>query len=92
MISVTHTHYITNCILIFSGAVPFPEELQKYGLSEETLEVFFKQVLTESIPSWTLRGMIPNVKFYQTLHSFLKKWPVTRTASKMAIGKLLIKT
>ena len=34
--------------------------------------------------------MIPNVKFYQTLHSFLKKWPVTCTASKMAIGKLYL--
>ena len=34
--------------------------------------------------------MIPNVKFYQTLHSFSKKWPVTRTASKMAIGKLYL--
>ena len=68
----------------------FPQDLVGYGLSEEFLAELFGQVQNEEKPlSWCLKG-IPNIDFYKALHPFLKKWHITRSVSKAAIGKFYL--
>ena len=68
--------------------IKFPEQLHKYGLNEKLLLEVYGQVLDKrGTISWSLQG-IPNVEFYQLLHPFLKKWPLTKSISRTMIGKL----
>ena len=54
------------------------------------LDSVFKQFQTGDKPlQWCLKG-VPNADFYKALHPFLKKWPITRSATKVAIGKFYI--
>ena len=70
--------------------VAFPKELHSYGLNENTLLVVFDQVQTGDIPlQWQLKG-VPNADFYIKLHPFIKKWSVTKNATKVAVGKFYI--
>ena len=73
---------------ILVDPTPFPEELNgKYGLTVDVLNSAFGK--SDTLHQWSLRG-IPDVGFYRKLHQFLKKWPVTRTLSKTAIGKFYL--
>ena len=69
----------------------FPKELHSYGLNEELLQSVFHQVQTGSKPlQWQLKG-VPNADFYINLHPFIKKWPITKSATKFAVGKSTLK-
>ena len=68
--------------------VLFPDELSTYGLTMEALGDAFECSESEEV-SWTLHG-IPNVEFYRKLHLFLKKWSMTRSLTKTAIGKFYL--
>ena len=70
--------------------IEFPEELHDYGLEEMLLQTVFEQVQSgKSNLKWCLHG-VPNSYFYQKLHGFLKKWPVTRNTTKVSIGKFYL--
>ena len=71
-------------------SVTYPESLTDYGLTEELLTLTFKQVQRRKRTlSWYLKGT-PNVGFYCALHSFLKKWPISKSTTKVAIGNYYI--
>lgn len=74
------------CIFFYID-ITFPEELLSYGLSEEILKTIFCQACNRQPVSWKLTS-IPKVGFYQVLHSFLKKWPLTCKVSKREIALL----
>ena len=71
------------------GTCKFPEELCSYGLNEELLAASWRGVQIGEKPKWHLKG-IPNIEFYKNLHPFLKFWPVTDSATKVAIGAFYI--
>jgi hypothetical protein len=73
---------------IDSDHVPFPQELLKYGLTAELLDLTFDQVLHgERVPlQWSL-NIVPIIEFFQALHQFMKRWSITRQATKTAIGR-----
>ena len=86
--------YITSCenylFCSDSDDVTFPESLNDYGLTEELLASTFKQVQKgKKTLSWCLKG-IPNVGFYCVLHPFLKKWPLTKSTTMVAVGNYYI--
>ena len=59
-------------------------------MNEELLASVFHQVESgKTTLKWCLKG-VPNILFYQKLHTFLKKWPVTCQSTKVAIGKFYI--
>ena len=74
------------CPLIFADPVPFPDELSCYGLTIELLEDAFG---CGADFQWSVRG-VPNVEFYRKLHSFLRRWDTTRSATKTSIGKFYL--
>ena len=43
----------------------------------------------DTLGRWSLRG-IPNAEFYRKLHSYLKKWELTCSATKASIGRFYI--
>ena len=68
----------------------FPLRLHGYGLNEELLASVYDQVLNKkNILCWQLKD-VPDIGFYQELHPFLKKWSITRGASKISIGRFYI--
>lgn len=71
--------------------ITFPDELHDYGLNERLLVKVFNHVQTQKNGSlsWCLRG-VPNVGFYQQLHRFMKKWPLSHSSTKVAIGRFYI--
>ena len=89
-------HFVANYIFIkvphafIIDDVLFPEELTKYGLSEELLYNIMKKFdENHNKLSWSL-SCIPTVEFYRALHCYLKIWPVSRSMSKVAVGKFYI--
>ena len=74
-------------LYIDRDAVAFPGRLSNYRLTESLLEQLWAQVQSSEHTDldWSLKG-IPNVDFYQDLHHFMRKWPKTRQATKMAVG------
>ena len=67
----------------------FPDNHQEYGFDEKILATTFNHVRhreTADLP-WSLKGVIPTTEFYQTLHHFLKKWPISRVATKIDIAR-----
>ena len=71
--------------------VPFPDELYYYGLNEKLLAKVFHYVQAQkkgSLP-WSVRG-VPSMLFYQQLHRYMKKWPLSSSSTKTAIGKFYI--
>ena len=82
---------MTTYIIQYSGHVDFPPDLGKYGLNESLLAKVFYHVQHHKkthIP-WELKG-IPEIRFYKELHCFIKKWPVTFSASKATVGRLYL--
>ena len=81
-------HYLG---LLFTGSTPlFPVLLQKYGLTENILMEGLLQCsqghkLKVDI-KWSLKE-VPTVGFYRELHNFLRKWPLSRSMTKVAIGR-----
>ena len=80
--------------LLYIDYVLFPDELTKYGLSEELLynimKVFGENHAGDNKLSWSL-GCVSTVEFYRALHaSLFKKWPVSCSMSKVAVGKFYI--
>ena len=77
------------CFLSASD-IEYPEELRAHGLTEEVLLSTFQQILSgaESV-DWQLIST-PTTHFYQSLHRYLKKWPVSSRSSKILIGKFYI--
>ena len=73
------------CPLFCVDAVPFSDQLSKYGLTLEVLSDLF----TRDKASWSLHE-IPNVEFYRLFHRFLKIWGITRHLSQTAIGKFYL--
>ena len=69
-----------------SGCVDFPDQLLHYGLNEELLKRAFSQSIRDQELCWSLKET-PTVGFYRELHNFLKKWPLSRSVTKTAIGK-----
>ena len=69
----------------------FPNGLHSYyDLNKEFLQSVFHQVQTGSKPlQWQLKGVL-NADFYIKLHPFIKKWPITKSATKVAVGKFYI--
>lgn len=64
--------------------------LHDYGLTENILATVFNQVLKKDDKvEWHLK-VVPATDFYQKLHLFLKKWPLTCNSSKMDIGRFYI--
>ena len=60
------------------STVPFPDELYYYGLNEKLLAKVFHYVQAQkkgSLP-WSVRG-VPSMLFYQQLHRYMKKWPLS---------------
>ena len=74
-------------LYIDRDAVAFPGRLSNYRLTESLLEQLWAQVQSSEHThlDWSLKG-IPNVDFYQDLHHFMRMWPKTRQATKMAVG------
>ena len=64
--------------------------LKAYGLNEDVLALAFKEAQNEDTLQWYVKG-VPNADFYLALHPFLKKWHITRNATKVTIGKFYIK-
>ena len=64
----------------------FPQELVSHGLSEELLHTTLHQVCNEDPLNWHLTS-VPTVGFYQALHSFLKRSPLTSKLSKHKIAE-----
>ena len=63
-------------------------ELERYGLTETKLEEVF--LSTENLGhTWSL-SEIPIVGFYRQLHHYLKRWPLSRSATKTMIGRFYI--
>lgn len=62
---------------ISASYIEYPEELRARGLTEEVLSSTFQQILSgaESV-DWQLIST-PTTHFYQSLHRYLKKWPVS---------------
>ena len=95
LLSVLHTlPVMTICMQILcplvDSHITFPSVLYQYGLSEDILTSTFRRVLDgKEHPCWSLKG-IPEIRFYQELHPFLKKWPVTCGTTKQAIGRFYI--
>ena len=79
---------LTFYTLVDSEEVTFPKDLSDYGLTEELLSTTFKQVQSGRARSlsWYLK-VTPTVGFYRHLHPYLKKWPLSRATTKVAIGK-----
>ena len=73
---------------LVDSEVTFPKDLSDYGLTEELLSTTFKQVQSGRARSlsWYLK-VTPTVGFYRHLHPYLKKWPLSRATTKVAIGK-----
>ncbi len=69
----------------YTDAIPFPELLLDYNLSDKTLRQTLSQVGSGEAPAWFL-GKVPTIEFYRNLHTFLRKWPVSRYMSKKFIG------
>lgn len=69
----------------------FPEELTKYGLSEKLLNHIMKEFggNHDNKLSWSL-SCVPTIEFYRALHHYLKRWPVSSSMSKVAVGKFYI--
>lgn len=70
---------------ILASDIEYPEELRAHGLTDKVLSSTFQQILSgaESV-DWQLIST-PTTHFYQSLHRYLKKWPVS---SRILIGKL----
>ena len=66
--------------------VSFPQELVSHGLCEELLHITLRQVCNGDPLSWRLTS-VPTVGFYQALHSFLKRSPLTSKLSKREIAE-----
>ena len=64
-----------------------PDELTKYGLTNEMLRDAFEYGNSKATYNWPLLG-VHTVYFYRKLHQFLKKWSVPR--SKTAIGRFYL--
>ena len=64
-------------------------ELKAYGLTEEVLLTVFRQACVGQSVCWKLTS-IPAISFYQTLHKYLKKWPLTRTATNSTVAKFYV--
>ena len=79
--------YMHTYIYVPTGHCTFPDILLAYGLTEELLSDIYHQVVERKKPSdkWQLQE-IPNVGFYQQLHSFVKKWYLTCNATKATVG------
>ena len=75
---------------ISASDIEYPDELRAHGLTEEDLSSTFQQILSgaESV-DWQLVST-PTTHFYQSLHCYLKKWPVSSGSSKILIGKFYI--
>ena len=83
----THHICVYNCLSVYIYAgdvIHFPAELKAYGLTEEVLLTVFGQACVGQSVCWKLKS-IPVVSFYQTLHKFLKKWPLTKSATKSKV-------
>ena len=78
--------------IFYIGAVDFPQDLVAYGLSERTLTQIYEEVVggKKSPSDSRCLNVTPNVDFYQALHPYLKKWHITRKATKTTIGKLYL--
>ena len=83
------------CLLFFcTGSIPpFPHELQKYGLTESILtKALLLCSQAKLLPidvGWFLKET-PAVGFYRELHMFLKKWPLSQTMTKVALGRFYL--
>ena len=64
-------------------------ELERYGLTEKTLEEAFLSMENNVGHTWSL-SEVPIVGFYRQLHHYLKRWPLSRLATKSMIGKFYI--
>ena len=81
-----HIHILYFILFLYTGVeVPFPSGLTGYGLNEEILSSIFQDDWDGPL-QWSLKD-IPNIEFYQLLHPFLKKWPLSHNASKSDIGR-----
>ena len=65
--------------------------LRDYGLDEEILTSSFNDFCNgKEKLVWSLEGVVPTYKFYHILHQYLKKWPVTRSATKRNVGRFYL--
>ena len=73
------------------SALKFPDELCKYGLNEALLTQVFLHVKhhKRGLLPWHLKGS-PQLHFYHEIHKFLRKWPLTYSATKATIGRFYI--
>jgi hypothetical protein len=87
-------NYLDWVCLLPTGSTPsFPSELQKHGVTETILTKALLQCSQAKIlpvdVDWTLKET-PTVGFYRELHIFLKKWPVSRALTKVALGRFYV--
>ena len=85
---------ILKICLLPTGCTPtFPSELQKYGLTESILTKALLQCSqAKQLPvdvDWCLKETL-SVGFYRELHTFLRKWPISRAMTKVALGRFYI--
>ena len=66
-------------------------DLHHYGLDVDLLTKVYDEIKAKKKGSiaWSLKG-IPEVGFYKDLHSFLKHWVKTCSASIVELGKFYI--
>ena len=64
-------------------------ELERYGLTEKTLEETFLSIENNIGHTWSL-SEVPIVGFYRQLHHYLKRSPLSYLATKSTIGKFYI--
>ena len=74
------------CVLTYIFIQYIIGRLLQYGLNEELLKKAFSQSVQGQKLCWSLKE-IPTVGFYRELHNLLKKWPLSQSVTKTAIGK-----
>ena len=78
-----------NNYILDKDADYFPKELHKYGCSKKALTEVFMHLKDgeKGEAPWKIQG-IPNVDFYQHLYQYLKRWSLTKSATKTLLGQL----
>lgn len=92
--TVLHVLLKLNDLLVYmhfnAASNVFPTNVQKCGVSEDTLQKAFLQCLEgRQDLCWTLTIPV-TVGFYRDLHHYLHQWPPSRSATKTTVGRFYL--
>lgn len=72
------------------GSIVFQEELKDCGLTEDVLQKVYQQMCAGSKDlCWRVEQPV-SVGFYQELYKYLRKWPLSKSSTKTAIGRFFL--